>query len=109
VAALPSWKYGACCHSARSGVVRYALFAVRAAYAPSTPVSAGGCNVPLLLSVPDPPMWQLAHVRSNPVRPRAAVATSKLPLEVAQRDRRGEDPSYARCDRRVKRGAEKLN
>jgi hypothetical protein len=45
--------------------VRYPLFAVRAAYAPSTPVSAGGCNVPLLLSVPDPPMWQLAHVRSR--------------------------------------------
>jgi hypothetical protein len=78
LAALPSWKYGACCHSPRRGVVRYALFAVRAAYAPSTPVSPGACSVPLLLSVPDPPTWQLAHVRSNSVRPRSAMAVSKL-------------------------------
>ena len=31
VAALPSWKYGACCHSPRSGVVRYNFCVVRAA------------------------------------------------------------------------------
>jgi hypothetical protein len=37
-------------------VVRYALLAVRAAYAPSTPVSVGACSLPLFLSVPDPPM-----------------------------------------------------
>jgi hypothetical protein len=57
--------------------------AVRAAYAPSTPVSAGECNVQLLLSVPDPPMWQLAHVDAQD-GPKS-VARSALTLITLER------------------------
>ena len=39
---------------------------------------AGAMPTPLL-SVPVPPTWQLAHDRSNTVRPRSAMAASKLP------------------------------
>lgn len=58
--------------------MRYALFAVRAAYAPSTPVSAAPCSFPLLLSVPVAPMWQVEHAWLNSLLPRSAAEASKL-------------------------------
>src|SRR6185436_734186 len=86
VAALPSWKYGACWISPRSGVVRYALLAVRIAYAPSVPVSDGGCSLfAPLLSVPVVPTWQVIHDWLNTTRPRRAAAASAAPAGGALR------------------------
>ena len=60
-------------------MVRYALFAVRNAYAPSIPVSDAACNTPELLSVLLPPTWHVAQLRLKTTDPRAAAATSNEP------------------------------
>ena len=49
---------------------------VRSAYLPSMPVALGACVLPLLLSVPLPPTWQLAQLRSNSTLPRVAAVVS---------------------------------
>ena len=57
VAALPSWQYGRVLPRRAHRSCAVGLVAVLAAYAPSTLMSAGGCNVPPLLSLTDPPTW----------------------------------------------------
>jgi hypothetical protein len=49
----------------RSGVVRYALAGVRAAYAPSTPVSAGVCSVQSSAGL----QWRISVVLAGRGRP----------------------------------------
>jgi hypothetical protein len=85
-AALPSWKYGGCCQSSRSGVVGYCLVALRAAYAPSVGNSNGLCRVgtvgTLKTSVKVGGWWHAAHpaAPANKSAPRLAAARLKLPF-----------------------------